>query len=50
LPSVNQLTLGKGFFAECHLWTLGKVHFFQPNFLWYVSTLCRPTCTILGQL
>jgi hypothetical protein len=24
--------------------------FWQPNFLWYVSTLCRPTCTILGQL
>jgi hypothetical protein len=20
------------------------------NFLWYVSTLCRPTCTILAQL
>jgi hypothetical protein len=24
--------------------------FWQPNFLWYVPTLCRPTCTILGQL
>jgi hypothetical protein len=24
--------------------------FFQPNFLWYVPTLCRPTCTILSQL
>jgi hypothetical protein len=21
-----------------------------PNFLWCVPTLCRPTCTILGQL
>jgi hypothetical protein len=24
--------------------------FWQPNFFWYVPTLCRPTCTILGQL
>jgi hypothetical protein len=24
--------------------------FWPPNFLWYVPTLCRPTCTILGQL
>jgi hypothetical protein len=24
--------------------------FSQPKFLWCVSTLCRPTCTILGQL
>jgi hypothetical protein len=24
--------------------------FWSPNFLWYVPTLCRPTCTILGQL
>jgi hypothetical protein len=24
--------------------------FFQPNFLWFVPTLCRPTCTILAQL
>jgi hypothetical protein len=24
--------------------------FWQPNFLWYIPTLCRPTCTILGQL
>jgi hypothetical protein len=24
--------------------------FSQPNFLWYVHTLCRPTCTILAQL
>jgi hypothetical protein len=24
--------------------------FCLPNFLWYVSTLCRPTCIISGQL
>jgi hypothetical protein len=24
--------------------------FWQPNFLWYVPTLCRPTCTILEKL
>jgi hypothetical protein len=24
--------------------------FCPPNFLWYVSTLCRPTCIICGQL
>jgi hypothetical protein len=24
--------------------------FWPPNFLWYVPTLCRPTCTILRQL
>jgi hypothetical protein len=24
--------------------------FWPRNFLWYVPTLCRPTCTILGQL
>jgi hypothetical protein len=24
--------------------------FSQPNFLWYVPTLCRPTCIICGQL
>jgi hypothetical protein len=24
--------------------------FWPPNFVWYVPTLCRPTCTILGQL
>jgi hypothetical protein len=54
LPSVNRLTLGKECFVECHSWTLHKVYFFyffsQPNFLWYVHTLCRPTFTILGQL
>jgi hypothetical protein len=24
LPSVAQGTLGKGYFTECHFWTLGK--------------------------
>jgi hypothetical protein len=24
--------------------------FWPPNYLWYVPTLCTPTCTILGQL
>jgi hypothetical protein len=24
--------------------------FYPPNFLWYVPTLCRPTCIICGQL
>jgi hypothetical protein len=24
--------------------------FYLPNFLWYVPTLCRPTCIICGQL
>jgi hypothetical protein len=24
--------------------------FWQQNFLWYIPTLCRPTCNILGQL
>jgi hypothetical protein len=42
LPSVNQLTLGK-----VHLYFF---LFWAPNFLWYVSKLCRPTCIILGQL
>jgi hypothetical protein len=28
LPSVNRLTLDKALFTECHLWTLGKVHFY----------------------
>jgi hypothetical protein len=54
LPSVRHLTLGKACCAECHSWTLGKVFFYflfsLPNFLWYVATLCRPTCTILTQL
>jgi hypothetical protein len=26
------------------------LYFFQPNFLWCVPTLCRPTCSILAQL
>jgi hypothetical protein len=28
LPSVYRLALGKACFAECHLWTLGKLHFY----------------------
>jgi hypothetical protein len=34
-------------------WALDKVYIFFIFFtklLWYVPTLCRPTCTILGQL
>jgi hypothetical protein len=52
LPSAPRMTLGKTFFAECHSRTLDKVYFLfsLPNFLWYVPTLCRPTCTILAQL
>jgi hypothetical protein len=54
LSSAPRLTLGRANCAECHPWTLGKVYFYflfcQPNFLWYVPTLCRPTCTILAQL
>jgi hypothetical protein len=56
LPSAPRLKLGRASFAECLPWTLGvKVFFlfflfFQPNLLWYVPTLCRPTCTILAQL
>jgi hypothetical protein len=33
LPSVNQLALGKGCFAECHFWTVSKVHFYFFYFL-----------------
>jgi hypothetical protein len=33
LLSVNQLTLGKGYFAECHFYTLGKLHFYFFYFL-----------------
>jgi hypothetical protein len=33
LPSVNQLTLGKGLFTECLLWALGKVYFYFLNFI-----------------
>jgi hypothetical protein len=55
LPSAAQLALGKGSFTECLIQTLDKVYFYffwfcLPNFLWYVPTLCRPTCIICGQL
>jgi hypothetical protein len=55
LPSVNHLTLGKESLYRVSYSTLGKAYFYfflcwQPNFVWYVPTLCRPTCTILGQL
>jgi hypothetical protein len=32
LPSAPDPTLGKVLFAECHLWTLDKVHFYFFNF------------------
>jgi hypothetical protein len=35
LPSVIPLALGKAFFIFFYFW--------QPNFLWYAPTLCRPT-------
>jgi hypothetical protein len=54
LLSAPRLTLGRASFAECPSWTLNKVYFYffilPTKFLWYVLTLCRPTCTILGQL
>jgi hypothetical protein len=45
----------KRVFIECLLWILGKSYFYffyfgHQTFLWYVPTLCRPTCTILIQL
>jgi hypothetical protein len=54
LPSVWRLTLDTTCCTECQKWHSTKyifIFFFsQPNFLWYVCTLCRPTCTILAQL
>jgi hypothetical protein len=46
LPSASRLAFGKEHFVKCHCVTLGKIYFLfcQPNFLWYVATLCRPTC------
>jgi hypothetical protein len=48
-------TRQRGFFAECQIFDTRQsiflfFRFCPPNFLWYVPTLCRPTCTILGQL
>jgi hypothetical protein len=63
LPSVSRLTLGKQFFVECpmsntwqrmfcrvpYLDTRQSVFLFSlPNFLWYVPTLCRHTCTYIS--
>jgi hypothetical protein len=55
MPSATRLALGKALFTEYLLWALGKAYFYfflfcQTNFLRHVPTLCRPTCTILGQL
>jgi hypothetical protein len=53
LSSVTQLTLSKAYFVECQpadtqQSTFVFFLFSQPNFLWCVPTLRRPTCTILG--
>jgi hypothetical protein len=55
LPSVKYLPLGKeGLYRVSSVDTRQSIFlfflFWPPNFLWYVPTLCRPTCTILGQL
>jgi hypothetical protein len=55
LPRAEDRHSAKTSFIECLLWTLSKAYFYVSNFgnqifLWYVPTLCRPTCTILGQL
>jgi hypothetical protein len=55
LPSAKYLALGKeGLYRVSSVDTRQIIFlfflFWQPNFLWYVPTLCRPTCTILGQL
>jgi hypothetical protein len=52
-PTVD--TRQRVFFAECHpVGTRQSIFlfflFYLPNFLWYVPTLCRPTCIICGQL
>jgi hypothetical protein len=48
----GRTTLDKAYFVECLTGTLGKVyfHFFQPNFLWFVHTLCRLTCSIFSTI
>jgi hypothetical protein len=54
-------TRQRGFFAECQICGTRSsqdtrqsifllFRFCLPNFLWYVRTLCRPTCIICGQL
>jgi hypothetical protein len=52
--SVLRLTLDKACLPSAILEHSTKYIFLflfsQPNFLWYVPTLCRPTCTILAQL
>jgi hypothetical protein len=52
LPSVKYLALGKeDLYQVSSINTWQSIFlFWPPNFLWYVPTLCRPTCTILGQL
>jgi hypothetical protein len=55
LLSVKYLTLGKKrLYRVSSVGTRQSIFLFvlfcQPNFLWYVRTLSRPTCTILGQL
>jgi hypothetical protein len=55
LPSVKYLALGKESLCRVsYVDTRQSIFLFflflSPNFLWYVPTLCRPTCTILGQL
>jgi hypothetical protein len=55
LPSVKYLALGKESLCRVsYVHTRQNIFlfflFWSPNFLWYVPTLCRPTCTILGQL
>jgi hypothetical protein len=51
LPSVKYLALGKeSLYRVSSVDTRQSIFlfflFWPPNFLWYVPTLCRPTCTI----
>jgi hypothetical protein len=55
LPSVKYLALGKESLCRVsYVDTRQSIFLFflflSPNFLWYVPTLFRSTCTILGQL